>query len=57
MRVGGACGDALCSCDAMRCATDGVLIGDVGELPVHVIVLYDQKEVSYSHRLVTSYWK
>lgn len=57
MRVGGACGDVLSSCDAMRCARDGVLIGDVGELPIHVIVLHAQKEVSYSHGLVTSYWK
>lgn len=38
MGVGGVSDDALCCCDVMRCAGDGVLIGDVGELPIQVVV-------------------
>lgn len=51
--VGGACGDASCSCDVMRWVWDGVLVSDVGELAIQVVVLHVQRE---HHRLTTSYW-
>lgn len=52
VKMGGACGDALCRSDVMRRAGDGVLIGDVGELPIQVVVLHVQKE---NHRSTTWY--
>lgn len=37
------CGDAFCSSDVIRLQGNGVFIGDVGELPIQVVILHTQR--------------